>query len=152
MNNQYTRDTLYAQLAPGPGLEELFANEIVNATRRLELCTAMEAESKPQPAIDRTRASAMRMLSHSLAELKKLQKDRHSTNDRFSPDAKILTAPRKPLLNPRVVLTPQTGKAISPAAPAKQPQTARNAACPCGSGDKYKRCCGTSAPPLLMAA
>jgi transposase-like protein len=26
---------------------------------------------------------------------------------------------------------------------------ARNARCPCGSGLKYKRCCGASAPPLL---
>jgi DNA-binding transcriptional MerR regulator len=26
---------------------------------------------------------------------------------------------------------------------------ARNAPCPCGSGLKYKRCCGTSAPPVL---
>ena len=28
------------------------------------------------------------------------------------------------------------------------PQIARNASCPCGSGDKYKRCCGRHAPPL----
>ena len=26
---------------------------------------------------------------------------------------------------------------------------ARNAPCPCGSGRKYKRCCGSSAPPIL---
>ena len=29
------------------------------------------------------------------------------------------------------------------------PQTPRNAACPCGSGQKYKRCCGRNAPPVL---
>jgi hypothetical protein len=28
-------------------------------------------------------------------------------------------------------------------------QIARNAACPCGSREKYKRCCGKSAPPVL---
>ena len=28
-------------------------------------------------------------------------------------------------------------------------QTARNAPCPCGSGIKFKRCCGRGAPPLL---
>ena len=27
--------------------------------------------------------------------------------------------------------------------------TPRNAPCPCGSGQKYKRCCGTAAPPVL---
>jgi len=29
------------------------------------------------------------------------------------------------------------------------PVIARNEPCPCGSGKKYKRCCGTDAPPLL---
>jgi hypothetical protein len=29
---------------------------------------------------------------------------------------------------------------------------ARNAPCPCGSGNKYKRCCGTNAPPVLSKA
>jgi len=27
------------------------------------------------------------------------------------------------------------------------PQITRNASCPCGSGEKYKRCCGKNAPP-----
>ncbi len=29
------------------------------------------------------------------------------------------------------------------------PQTPRNAKCPCGSGEKFKRCCGKDAPPVL---
>ena len=45
----------------------------------------------------------------------------------------------------------------SPATPAKPtassfcnpPATPRNALCPCGSGVKYKRCCGKNAPPVL---
>lgn len=28
-------------------------------------------------------------------------------------------------------------------------QTPRNAPCPCGSGQKFKRCCGRNAPPVL---
>ena len=32
------------------------------------------------------------------------------------------------------------------------PRIARNAPCPCGSGEKYKRCCGKSAPPVLCRA
>ncbi len=32
------------------------------------------------------------------------------------------------------------------------PQTPRNAPCTCGSGVKFKRCCGTSAPPVLGRA
>jgi len=31
-------------------------------------------------------------------------------------------------------------------------QTPRNAQCPCGSGTKYKRCCGKNAPPVLSRA
>ena len=38
----------------------------------------------------------------------------------------------------------------APAPPA--PEIPRNAPCPCGSGDKYKRCCGKNAPPVLGKA
>jgi uncharacterized protein YchJ len=31
-------------------------------------------------------------------------------------------------------------------------QTPRSAPCPCGSGEKYKRCCGRNAPPVLHAS
>lgn len=31
----------------------------------------------------------------------------------------------------------------------KVESVARNAPCPCGSGNKYKRCCGSHAPPVL---
>ncbi len=37
-------------------------------------------------------------------------------------------------------------------APAPPAGTPRNALCPCGSGVKYKRCCGSSAPPVLHHA
>ena len=33
-----------------------------------------------------------------------------------------------------------------------QPQVGRNSPCPCGSGNKYKRCCGVNAPPILNNA
>ncbi|MCC7017903.1 MAG: SEC-C domain-containing protein, partial [Rhodospirillales bacterium] len=31
------------------------------------------------------------------------------------------------------------------------PHTPRNAPCPCGSGQKYTRCCGRNAPGGLLA-
>ena len=43
-------------------------------------------------------------------------------------------------------------KAAEPAArptPIRQDSTPRNALCPCRSGEKFKRCCGKSAPPML---
>jgi len=36
--------------------------------------------------------------------------------------------------------------------PAVHKQMPRNAPCPCGSGAKYKRCCGKDAPPVLNRA
>ena len=33
--------------------------------------------------------------------------------------------------------------------PIRQTSTPRNAPCPCRSGEKYKRCCGKAAPPVL---
>jgi hypothetical protein len=49
---------------------------------------------------------------------------------------------------------PEPTLAIAPAKPqppATPTEIARNAPCPCGSGEKYKRCCGTQAPPKLGA-
>jgi uncharacterized protein YecA (UPF0149 family) len=33
--------------------------------------------------------------------------------------------------------------------PEKTPSIPRSAPCPCKSGEKYKRCCGKNAPPVL---
>jgi preprotein translocase subunit SecA len=33
--------------------------------------------------------------------------------------------------------------------PAKTTSIPRSAPCPCKSGEKYKRCCGKNAPPVL---
>ena len=48
--------------------------------------------------------------------------------------------------------TPQAAPAADSEAPKPAPQTARNAACPCGSNEKFKRCCGKNAPPVLSRA
>jgi len=40
----------------------------------------------------------------------------------------------------------------TPSAPATPKLTPRNAQCPCGSGQKHKRCCGKDAPPVLNRA
>lgn len=41
---------------------------------------------------------------------------------------------------------------LQPTAQETPHQTPRNALCPCGSGNKYKRCCGKNAPPVLNRA
>ena len=40
----------------------------------------------------------------------------------------------------------------APARPSNPPQTPRSAPCPCGSREKFKRCCGKNAPPVLGKA
>jgi hypothetical protein len=65
---------------------------------------------------------------------------------------KVLSAqpPDRPLNSASNVQNVQTAwNASQPAAEsASNVQIARNAACPCGSREKYKRCCGKSAPPV----
>ena len=54
----------------------------------------------------------------------------------------------------------ETVESLKPAGPVESvesvasapSQTPRSARCPCGSGLKYKRCCGTHAPPVLNRA
>ena len=45
-------------------------------------------------------------------------------------------------------LSSQNG-APGDSAPCHPGQTPRNSPCPCGSGNKFKRCCGKNAPPVL---
>ncbi len=54
------------------------------------------------------------------------------------------TAPPAPAhFAPTVQMTKRSQSASGPA-----PNTPRNAPCPCGSGQKHKRCCGQNAPPV----
>ena len=54
----------------------------------------------------------------------------------------------KPTSTPR----PKNESQPPPAEPHAPAQTPRNAPCPCGSGVKFKRCCGGDAPAVLCAA
>jgi hypothetical protein len=62
-------------------------------------------------------------------------------------------APKPPAAEPAAAPTP-VASICKPAAtaPAATPKFPRNAACPCGSGMKYKRCCGNPAAPALRKA
>jgi hypothetical protein len=57
------------------------------------------------------------------------------------------TAPAKPSTGEI-----QHNSSHSSPAQSDETQTPRNALCPCGSGNKYKRCCGRNAPPVLGRA
>ena len=54
-----------------------------------------------------------------------------------------------PLPEPEPESAPEPQSAPRPT-PIRQTSTPRNAPCPCRSGEKYKRCCGKAAPPVLF--
>ncbi len=180
---------LMAEIAPDGIIEQTFATEIMGATWRLRRCGILEFElarsTEPEPeaqaaiqkSIDRARAQSHNILRRSLAELRKLQTERHTRILHF-PQGEIPTglgitdtrqavqSAAQSILADRSICkppesAPSTGSSFckpansAPAASSfcKPPAaTPRNAPCPCGSGAKYKRCCGRNAPPVLNTA
>ena len=133
------------------------------------------AGAPTQRTIDRARGEAQRQMLRATAELRRLQTDRQLRVECLSPDfdqtklgglasmkdmqstlamkqkldggdamSQIIRATTPPALIPA---TKRTHSA--PPEPAPIP---RGAPCPCGSGQKYKRCCGQSAPAVLQTA
>ena len=132
---------LWSDLHPQGTLQELFATELVRAAWRLRRCAAVEASLaeqtttdpmlqqdllRIQTAVDRARAQAHGITRRCLQDLRRLQSE-------AEPPAPVFTKPTQSQPPPLV-------------------QIPRSAHCPCGSGEKYKRCCGKNAPPLLHHA
>lgn len=126
-------------LAPEGAIEQTLAAEIIHAAWRLRRCSVIEAGMKPigeeeldplldktQLAVDRARAQAHRIFHRATSELRRVQTERRS---RLSPEPSFTNQSQSGL---RVV--------------------ARSAPCSCGSGIKFKRCCGKDAPPVLSSA
>jgi hypothetical protein len=137
-----------------------------------------EAADRRQNSIDRARAHASRLLYRATAELRRLQTER-VMRDEILPEGtdlsdlgicdmeKIVRAAERTQDHERRLKRKSIEDYFAPSpdfreipdfakrtqsAPPPAPDTARNAPCPCGSGLKYKRCCGENAPPLLHAA
>jgi hypothetical protein len=145
-----------AELSPAAPLEQTLGREIIQAAWRLRRCAALEtnppeamddeALDRLQTSIDRARAAAQRTFHRSLKELRRLQTERlYGT----------LAAPRD--LIKLAATDPQQNSAKQTQSQPVQSQTKtasipRSAPCPCRSGEKYKRCCGKNAPPVLFGA
>ena len=171
---------LMDELTPEGNVEQTFATEIMGATWRLRRCRLVEEAfsyiedldfdpmtdertEKQQKSVDRARAQSHLILRRSLDELRKLQSCRQLRNPtpegvrytreelkaiaKADVDAIMAEKARSSFCNPT---------APAPAAPGsfceKPKFIPRNAQCPCGSGTKYKRCCGVNAPPVLNRA
>ena len=137
------------ELSPATPLEQTLAREIVHAAWRLRRCAGLEIAppddlsdeelDRLQISIDRARSAAQRTFHRSLKELRRLQAER--------------------LYATCIAGVPAATQTLEPAAenPAKQTRSEpaktalipRSAPCPCKSGEKYKRCCGKNAPPVL---
>jgi hypothetical protein len=134
-----------ADLSPGGAIQRTLAAEILHAAWRLRRCSTIEAamklrdgdfrNEKTQISVDRARTAAHRIFTRSLNELRKVQAERRLR-------AKSVPEP---------VFTKQT-QSDAPAVPGSVLAIPRSAQCTCGSGIKYKRCCGKDAPPVLGKA
>jgi len=137
-----------------------------------------ERTEKQQRSVDRARAQSHLILRRSIDELRKLQTARTiqaQHNDQENQPPKPAPTPRAPegfpgmdalmaladhqlaqryresglnsFCNPAPTAAQPASSFCKPA-----PATPRNAQCPCGSGVKFKRCCGQNAPPVLNRA
>jgi uncharacterized protein YchJ len=141
-----------------------------------------EPTSHEQKSIDRARAQAHYLLRRAMAELRKLQTERTlrlnlSLDAESAPgltdtkqvllglkvnDTARLKARKAEGLDTLEALIAQADKQLctqessfcktEPTVPTTSSEIPRSAPCPCKSGQKYKRCCGRNAPPVLNRA
>jgi len=152
------------ELSPGSPLEQTLAREIIHAAWRLRRCASLEVAppenltdeelDRLQISIDRARAAAQRTFHRSLKELRRLQSGHLEPAVLMIEQAKAMDAMLLKNLEER---RSQAAAESAEQNPAKQTQPQpqktvlipRSAPCPCKSGEKYKRCCGKNAPPVL---
>jgi hypothetical protein len=141
-------------------------------------CSALESEMEStggQPTIDRARGEAQRHMLRATAELRRLQTDRQLRVECLSPafdtaklgglasmkDMQSTLAIKQKLdgadamaqiIRATTPPPPIPQSVPEPAATKRTQSIPRGAPCPCGSGQKYKRCCGQSAPAILQIA
>ena len=89
-----------------------------------------------QKSIDRARIQAHGLQLRATAELRRLRKDNAVVSAAETPTTKQTQSPG--LTEAELCVTPA--------------EIPRGAPCPCGSGQKYKRCCGRDAPGVINGA
>ncbi|HEX4136852.1 MAG TPA: SEC-C metal-binding domain-containing protein [Bryobacteraceae bacterium] len=158
-------------LAPLGAIELTLSAEIIHAAWRLRRCSAIEAtltpangldpiadeasEGRAWRAVDRARAQATRTLHRTIAELRRIQTERqHRAEFLQGFDRSVGLASLRDLLPPppmdvRRRLFQRKETEFTKQSQSAAPITGRNSPCACGSGIKFKRCCGKGAPPLL---
>jgi uncharacterized protein YecA (UPF0149 family) len=158
-----------AELSPRTPLEQTLSREIVQAAWRLRRCASLEIAppesmtdeelDRLQTSIDRARAAAQRTFHRSLKELRRLQSEHLEpaamlVKQAMATDALLLQEfeERKRQFAAHQAsekAAAQNSAKQTQSEPAKTGSIPRSAPCPCKSGEKYKRCCGKNAPPVL---
>lgn len=168
-----------ADLVPAGAIEQTMAQEITHAAWRLRRCNLLESSveneaGQLQSAIDRARTSAQRAFHRNIIELRRLQTERQFRLEYFpaSHDGSLLglAATRElipalqnlacfdPIKRETAVFNTFKNNAARPNWVRSEKttigcaQVPRSALCPCGSGQKFKRCCGQNAPAVLNTA
>jgi len=155
-----------AELAPATSLEQTLACEIIHAAWRLRRCASLEIAppenladeelDRLQISIDRARAAAQRTFHRSLKELRRLQTENLHPAEVMIKQAMAMDALlKKDLDNRQRQLTEGSAHNFAKQTQSQPVKTApipRSAPCPCKSGEKYKRCCGKNAPPVLTTS
>ncbi len=168
-------------LSPVGAIEQTLAAEILHAAWRLRRCSILEATGEyNQDSVERARANAHRIFARCMNELRKIQTERYirlnSDTDasglansqaisqavhgaakaaREAAEAALfgrVTAVRRRPTEVHEPRAPANFAKQSQSAPPDAIQTPRGAPCSCGSGIKFKRCCGKDAPPVLCRA
>jgi hypothetical protein len=135
-------------LAPNDDVEEFFFQQISRATVLIDVAerriASAELSYERYQKVLKELNSHRRWLLSSLQTLTRLQSERAQSNP-AQPPSRLA---RVHALSTKRTQPPPLPAHAAPASSA-QPETPRNAPCPCGSGEKFKRCCGKSAPPVL---
>jgi hypothetical protein len=161
---------LWKDLNPQTVSEQIQAAEVLRASWRLHRIANAEASlgdlpddtdtsaAEPvlnpetaalQASIDRARQQTLRAHGQAMKELRRLQSERSAVHQHAAviDRQRVLDGFVSSRHNALTASAKQTQSA-----PAENPNIPRSAPCPCGSGQKYKRCCGLNAPPVLSQA
>jgi uncharacterized protein YecA (UPF0149 family) len=156
-----------AELSPATPLEQTLSREIIQAAWRLRRCAGLETAppenmtdeelDRLQVSIDRARAAAQRTFHRSLKELRRLQTEHLEPaalliKQAAATDALLMQELEERKRQFAAENAAQNSAKQTQSQPEKTVLIPRSAPCPCKSGEKYKRCCGKNALPVLFGA
>lgn len=159
--------TVESSFEPVEGIEVLLAVEVVRDLWRLRFYAARNAEHGPSDDLDKARTRTSTSIRRNMAEIRRLQTERQvrtqlgkrmtglgSTRELVEV-AKLIRSYKSKEKTPVDQFENKFGRRIATEEDNLKKRThlpGRNTPCPCGSGQKHKRCCGKGTPPQYQTA